>query len=132
MFHSSPGIANGSSRRQNRCHPESWNTLEASCSSAGTVRSDWYMLKAMFHACEVKIAKIAAHSTPSRLPGNSKMNGATAIAWNPRIGIDCKMSSSGTRTFSAARYFAASTANTHAKVSEQAIAMNMRSVVRIR
>ena len=26
----------------------------------------------MFQACEVKMAKIAAHSTPSRLPGNSR------------------------------------------------------------
>ena len=41
MFHSRPGIAKGSSSRQKRCQPESWNTRAASCSSAGTVRSDW-------------------------------------------------------------------------------------------
>jgi hypothetical protein len=62
----------------------------------GTVFIDWYRLKAMFQACEVKIAKMAAHSTPSRLPGNSAMNGAMAIAWKPRIGTDCSTSSSGT------------------------------------
>ena len=73
MFHSSPGMANGSSSRQKRCQPESWNTRAASLSSGGTVRIDWYRLKAMFQACEVKMAKIAAHSTPSRLPGNKAM-----------------------------------------------------------
>ena len=96
------------------------------------MRSDWYMLNAMFQACDVKIAKIAAHSTPKRLPGNSRMNGATAIAWKPRMGIDCRMSSSGTSTFSAARYFEASTAKAQANASEKASAMNIRSVVRIR
>src|ERR1039457_2876159 len=57
MFQSSPGMANGISRRQKRCQAERWNIRDASCSSAGTVRSDWYRLNAMFQACEVKIAK---------------------------------------------------------------------------
>src|SRR5512140_2959641 len=76
MFHSSPGVAYGSSRRQKRCHPERRNTRAASLSSDGIVFIDWYRLNAMFHACDVKMAKMAAHSTPSRLPGNSAMNGA--------------------------------------------------------
>src|SRR6516225_222105 len=92
MFHSNPGIANGSSSRQNRCQAESWNTDDASRSSEGTVRIDWYRLNAMFQACEVKIAKIAAHSTPSKLPGNRAMKGAIEIAWKPRIVTDCRTS----------------------------------------
>ena len=41
MFQSSPGIANGSSSRQKRCQPESWNTEAASRNSAGTLRRLW-------------------------------------------------------------------------------------------
>src|SRR5882757_5300465 len=125
MFHSSPGIANGSSSRQKRCQPESWNTDAASCNSGGTVRNDWYRLNAMFQACDVKIAKIAAHSTPNRLPGNSAMKPVTVIDRKPRIGIDCRMSSNGTSTRSAARYLAASAANAQANSSDAPSARNM-------
>jgi hypothetical protein len=83
----------------------------------------------MFQACEVKMAKIAAHSTPIRLPGKRAMNPVTVIDRKPRMGI---ASSIGTSTRSAARYFAASTANTQLKTSDAASAMNMRSVVRSR
>ena len=41
MFHSSAGIANGTSSRQNRIHGVRRNDSAASCSSCGTVRSDW-------------------------------------------------------------------------------------------
>jgi len=132
MFHSSPGIANGSSRRQKRCHADSWNTRAASCSSPGTVRIDWYRLNAMFQAWDVKIAKIAAHSTPNRLPGNSAMKPVTVIARKPRIGIDCRMSSSGTRIFSAAFQRDAAVANAKLNSNENASAISMRSVVRSR
>ena len=81
MFQSSPGIANGISSRQKRCHADSWNTAAASRNSAGTLRNDWYKLKAMFQACDVKIAKIAAHSTPNRFPGNSAMKPVTVIKY---------------------------------------------------
>ena len=60
------------------------------------------------------------------------MKGATAMAWKPRMGMDCRMSSSGTSTFSAARTLAASTANTQANTTDAPSAMNMRSVVRSR
>ncbi len=132
MFHSRPGIAYGSSSRQKRCQPESWNTRAASSSSAGTVRSDWYRLKAMFQACEVKMAKIAAHSTPSRLPGNSAMKPVTAIDWKPRMGIDWRMSSIGTRAFSAVRNLAARAAKIKLNSSEKASAVNIRRMVRSR
>ena len=103
MFHSSAGSAYGSSRRQKRCQADRRNTCAASASSGGIVFIDWYRLNAMFQACDVKIAKIAAHSTPSRLPGKRAMKGAIAIAWKPRIGTDCSTSSSGIMNFSAAR-----------------------------
>lgn len=93
---------------------------------------DWYRLNAMFQACEVKMAKMAAHSTPKRLPGNSAMNPVTVIDRKPRIGMDCRMSSSGTITRSAVRYLAASAAKMQANISEAPSAMNMRSVVRSR
>ena len=34
----------------------------ASRRSCGTPRNDWYRLNVMFQACEVKMAKMAAHS----------------------------------------------------------------------
>src|SRR3981081_1439668 len=132
MFHNRPGTANGSSSRQKRCQPDRRNTRDASLSSGGTVRIDWYRLNAMFHACDVKIAKIAAHSTPSRLPGNNAMNGAIAIAWKPRIGTDCRISSSGIITFSAALYFAAIAANTKLNSSAQANAVHKRKLAQRR
>jgi hypothetical protein len=132
MFQSSAGVANGSSRRQKRCQPDSRKTRDASPSSAGTVLIDWYRLNAMFHACEVKIAKMAAHSTPSRLPGKSAMKGAIEIAWNPRIGTDCRTSSSGISTFSAVRFFAATVANAKLNTSAHASAVNIRRMVRSR
>ena len=62
----------------------------------------------MFQACDVKIAKIAAHSTPSSRPGNSAMKPVTVTDRKPRIGTDCRMSSTGIRIFSACRLLAAS------------------------
>ena len=132
MFHNRPGVAYGSSRRQKRCQPDSRNTRAASFSSAGTVRIDWYRLNAMFQACEVKMAKIAAHSTPSRLPGNSAMKGAMAMAWKPRMGTDCRMSSIGIMAFSAVRNLAAMAAKTKLNSSEKASAVNIRRMVRSR
>lgn len=49
-FHTSPGMAKGTSRRQKRCHWLSLKLVAASSRSFGTVRSDWYMLNVMFHA----------------------------------------------------------------------------------
>ncbi len=125
-------MAKGNSRRQKRCQPDRRKTRAASLSSGGTVRIDWYRLKAMFQAWDEKMAKMAAHSTPSKLPGNRAIKGAMAIAWKPRMGTDCKMSSRGIITFSAARYLAAMAANTRLKSSEQARAENMRKIVRNR
>jgi hypothetical protein len=88
VFHTNPGIANGTSRRQNFCHGLRWKLIEASSKSAGTVRSDWYMLNAMFQAWLVKIAKIAASSRPSTCPGNRFMKNTTVKVKNPRIGTD--------------------------------------------
>ncbi len=64
----------------------------------------------MFHAWLVKIAKTAAHSTPSRLPGNSPMKAVTVKVRKPSTGTDWRMSSAGTITSSARRLLAAAVA----------------------
>src|ERR1700747_1328787 len=79
MFQMRFGMACGTSRRQNRPQAERWYIREASMRSPGKVRNDWNTLNAMFQACEVKIAKIAAHSTPRRLPGHRAMKAATLL-----------------------------------------------------
>ena len=84
----------------------------------------------MFHAWAVKIAKMAAHSAPSSLRGNSPRKNATVKVRKPRTGTDCRMSSAGTMTSSALRLFAASVATTKVKSSDARMAANMRSVVR--
>src|SRR3954449_5180398 len=86
VFHTSPGMANGTSSRQKRCQAVSWKLTEASARSAGTVRRDWYRLNAMFQAWLVKMAKIAANSSPSTRPGNRLMKNTTVTVRNPRIG----------------------------------------------
>ena len=64
----------------------------------------------MFQACEVKIAKIDAHSRPSCDPGNNAMNPVIVIDRKPRIGTDCSTSRIGISTFSARRSRAAAVA----------------------
>ncbi len=64
----------------------------------------------MFHAIEVKIANIDAHSSPSCEPGNRAMNAVTVTDRNPSTGTDCRMSSTGISTFSARRSRAAAVA----------------------
>ena len=83
----------------------------------------------MFQACAVKMAKMAAHSTPSSLPGNSPMKKVTVKVRNPSTGTDCRMSSAGTITSSAFLLLAARVATTKVNSSEQARAANIRSVV---
>ena len=41
MFQIRPGMANGTSRRQKRCHAEKRKLRVASSRSRGAVRSDW-------------------------------------------------------------------------------------------
>ncbi len=52
----------------------------------------------MFHACDVKMAKIAAHSRPRIEPGNRATKKATVMVRKPRIGTDWRMSRNGTST----------------------------------
>ncbi len=61
----------------------------------------------MFQAWAVKIAKMLAHSTPSRLPGKSAMKPVTVIERKPRTGTDCRMSRIGSITLRAVTFFAA-------------------------
>jgi hypothetical protein len=84
----------------------------------------------MFQAWEVKMANIAAHSTPSKLPGNRAMKAVTVMDRKPRMGIDWRISRMGTIIFSAARYLVARTAKTQLNTMDAPSAMNMRIVVR--
>jgi hypothetical protein len=61
----------------------------------------------MFQAIDVKMAKMEAASRPSTDPGNSPTKKVTVIARNPRMGTDCRMSSTGIRTIRARRLRAA-------------------------
>jgi hypothetical protein len=47
----------------------------------------------MFQTWLVKMAKIEAASSPSRLPGNSAMKPVTVMDRKPNTGTDCRMSS---------------------------------------
>src|ERR1700733_3842471 len=98
VFHTRPGVANGTSSRQNRCQALRWKLSAASARSLGTVGSDWNRLNAMFQAWLVKIANTAASSSPITLPGDSRMKNTTVKVRNPRIGTDCKISSTGIST----------------------------------
>ncbi len=130
IFHTRPGMAKGNSRRTKRRHGEKPNCWLTSCKSCGTVRNDWKKLKVMFQAWLVKMAKIAAHSTPSWLPGNSPIKNVTVKVRNPSTGTDCRISSAGIITCSALRLLAASVAITRVNSNETPNATNMRNVVR--
>ena len=84
----------------------------------------------MFQAWLVKIAKIAASSAPSSLPGNRPRKKVTVKVRKPSTGTDCRMSSAGMRTSSAFRLLAASVATTNVKSSDAPMAANILSVVR--
>ncbi len=64
----------------------------------------------MFQAWLVNTAKIAASSRPRTRPGNSDMKNTTVNERKPRIGTDCRMSSTGIRISPARRLFAAQVA----------------------
>ena len=84
----------------------------------------------MFQAWAVKIAKIAAHSAPSSLPGKSPRKNVTVKVRKPSTGTDWRMSRAGMMTSSAFRLLAAEVATTKVNSSDRRIAANMRSVVR--
>src|SRR5438874_1955949 len=84
----------------------------------------------MFQACDVKIVKIAAHSTPISLIGNRPMKKVMVKARNTSTGIDWAMSSIGMMTDAALRLLAANVATTKVKTSETRIAANIRKVER--
>ncbi len=130
MFQIRPGMEKGSSSRQKRFHGDRPYMLEASCRSSGRVRIDWYMLKVMFQAWAVKMAKMEAHSSPSSRFGNRPMKKVTVKVRKPSTGTDCRMSSAGTMISSALRLLAARGATTKVNRSEAARAANMRRVVR--
>ena len=61
----------------------------------------------MFHACDVKMAKIAAHSSPRIESGKRVTKNVTVIVKKPSIGTDWRMSRNGIRTARARRSRAA-------------------------
>jgi hypothetical protein len=61
----------------------------------------------MFQTWLVKMAKIEAASSPSKLPGKRAMKPVTVMERNPNTGTDCRMSSKGIKIRSAQRLFAA-------------------------
>ena len=83
----------------------------------------------MFQAWAVKMAKMAAASTPSSCPGKRPMKKVTVKVRKPKTGTDCRMSSAGMMTSSALWLLAASVATTKVKSSEKNSATNMRRVV---
>ena len=64
----------------------------------------------MFQAWLVKIAKIAASSSPITRPGNRLMKNTVVNDRKPRIGTDCSTSRIGTSTSPARRPLAAQVA----------------------
>src|ERR1051326_8705709 len=130
VFQTRPGVANGTSRRQNFCQGVSRKLIDASRRSAGTVRRDWYKLNAMFQAWLVKIAKMAASSSPSTWPGNKFMKKTTVNVRKPRIGTDWRMSSTGISMAPARALLAAAVPKVNVNRRDAANAANMRSVVR--
>src|SRR5579883_361320 len=84
----------------------------------------------MFHAWEVKIAKMAAHSGPSKLPGNKPIKTATVTDKKPRIGTDCKTSIIGMMRRPARRLLAAQVPKIKVKRREKNKAISMRTTVR--
>ena len=84
----------------------------------------------MFQAWLVKIAKIAASSSPNTWPGNRFMKNTTVKVRKPRIGTDWRMSRIGIRTRLARRLFAAAVAKVKVNSSEATRAANIRIVVR--
>jgi hypothetical protein len=64
----------------------------------------------MFQAWPVKMAKTQASSAPRMRPGDRDRNQTTVIDKKDRIGMDCRMSSSGTSSVPALWLFAAQVA----------------------
>lgn len=81
----------------------------------------------MFQACDVKIAKTDAASTPSMLCGKSVSHRLSVTDKKPRTGTDCSTSRTGNSTFSARRSRAAAVAYTRVKTVDTASAANIRS-----
>src|ERR1700760_2912324 len=129
MFQIRPGMAKGSSSFQKRLQDDRPNMLEASTRSSGRVRMDWYMLKVMFHAWAVNMAKMEAHSSPSSRLGNRPMKKVTVKVRKPSTGTDCRMSSAGTMISPALRLLAARGATRKVNTSEANSPANIRRVV---
>src|SRR5208283_2397632 len=77
VFQIRPGMANGTSRRQKRCHGRSKNRGWPHRDRTAAYAAPEKKLNAMFQAWLVKIAKIAASSTPNALSGDNETKKTT-------------------------------------------------------
>ena len=68
---------------------------------------DSYTPKAMFHDMLVKIRKTTASSIPIGCPWNVATKNTSAAGKNPRMGMDWRTSSTGSRTTAALLFVAA-------------------------
>jgi hypothetical protein len=76
------------------------------------------------------MAKMLAHSTPSRLPGKRAIKPVTVIDKNPSTGTDCRISSAGKIKARAARLFAATYPTQKVNKSEKPNAIHILKTVR--
>ena len=86
----------------------------------------------MFQACEVKIAKIAAHSTPSEIAGEQGDEAGDRDRQEAEDRDRLEDVEHRHQTLSAARYLVAMAAKMQLKSNEAPSARNMRRVVRKR
>ncbi len=107
VFHTRPGMANGTSSRQNVCQPVRWKLIDA------LLQVRRHGAQRLVHA-EGHVPGLAGEDRedrrqfqPHHLAGEQVMKKTTVKVRNPRIGTDCRMSSTGTRTSAARRLLAA-------------------------
>ena len=81
----------------------------------------------MFQTMPVKISSTLPNSMPTELPGNSAIIASSTAGRNDSTGIDCRMSSIGTRMRPAARLRAAAYPTTSVNVSDSRYAAIIRS-----
>src|SRR3989442_9518173 len=98
LYHTRPVAANESSSRKKRCHQDNFNRREAATKSSGTDLSETKNEKVMFQAWPVKIVSTDAISRPKFRCGNKATNPSTSPGKKPRMGMLCRMSSTGNST----------------------------------
>ena len=107
VFQIRPGMANGTSSRQKRCQPREVKALRRLVEVVRHVAQRLVHAEGHVPGLAGEDREDAASSAPSTRPGNRFMKNTTVKVRKPRIGTDCRMSSSGISTISARRLLAA-------------------------